>query len=273
MPLIEVKNVEYSYLDGTLALDDISLSIEKGEYVVIVGRNGSGKTTLVKHLNGLLKPTKGNVIIDGMDTKEHTIAEISRKASYLFQNPNHQIFSNTVYSEISFALKRNQVPENKIREKVDEVIDILGLGSIRNQHPMFINLAQKQLVAIASYLVLDPEVFILDEPTSSLDYNECKGINEITNLLSKKGHTMVVITHDMNFVVEHPERVIVMDDGKQIFDGESGELFCKNDILDRACLTPPQIKRMNSRLNGLNIPEDIFSVKSMADYILERVGR
>lgn len=268
MALIEVKDIQYSYLDGTQALNSVSLAIEAGELVTIVGQNGSGKTTLAKHLNGLLKPNTGEVVIAGNSTKEHSVAQMSQKVGYLFQNPNHQIFSNTVYTEIAFGLTRQGQDPELVQQKVEEVMGLLGIDYLRDKHPMFINLAEKQLVAIASYLTMDPSVFVMDEPTSSLDHHETEKIRDIIRILREKGHTIIVITHDMKFVADHPQRVVVMSQGQIIFDGPGSKLFCSPSILEQAHLAAPQIKQMN--LDFAQIPPDIFSVEEMVSYIMSR---
>ena len=265
--MIDIKNLTYTYANNTTALKDVSLTIHKGELITILGQNGSGKTTLVKHLNGLLKPTSGTVLIDGTDTAQTTIAKLSKKIAYVFQNPNHQIFSDTVFNEIAFTLKRRNIDSEIIDQKVNQVMVDLNITHIKDTHPMFINHAEKQMVAIASYLVVDPEVFIFDEPTSSLDYFDSELMSHLIDDLLNKGKTIIVISHDMNFAVKHPSRIIVMHESEMLFDGTARDLFNKEDVFIKTALEYPQIKALIKPFN--KIPKDIFTTKELVSFLLK----
>ncbi len=267
--MIEVNNLSFEYKKGDPVLEAVSLTIKRGEMVTIVGQNGSGKTSLVKHFNGLLKPTRGDVYIDGVNTKETTIARLAKKVAYVFQNPNHQIFSNTVYNEIAFTLKRQKVADDLIKEKVMSVVAMLGIEHILEVHPMFINHAEKQMVAVASYLVTEPDVFIFDEPTSALDAFDSVTMSKIFEGLLRQGKTVIVITHDMNFVVEYASRVVVMDRARVVFDGQAATLFAEEDLFHNTALEMPQIKRLAMRLS-MAIPDTVYDAKGLKDYFLEK---
>lgn len=267
--MIEVNDLWFEYKKNQPVLKNISLSIKKGEMVTIIGQNGSGKTSLVKHFNGLLKPTSGTVKIGGTDTKNTTIATLSKDVAYVFQNPNHQVFSSTVYDEIAFALKRAGEDEETIQSKVYPIAKDLGLTKFLNTHPMFINHAEKQMVAVASYLVSDPEIFIFDEPTSALDAFDSVTMNRVFKKLIERNKTVIVISHDMNFVVEYSKRVIVMDKAEILFDGEAKELFTKDNIFNTTSLELPQIKRLTNML-GKDIPKSIYTPEDLYEYLIER---
>ncbi len=269
--MIEINNLSYAYQKNQWVLETINLTIKKGSMITILGQNGSGKTTLVKHLNGLLKPVQGDVIIDGINTKETTIATMSKKGAYVFQNPNHQIFSNSVYNEIAFSLKKQKMPHLEIESKVHRVMEDLGISEIKDIHPMFINQAQKQMVAVASYLVMNPEIFIFDEPTSSLDAFDVATMNRVFDVLKEQGKTIIVITHDMNFVIHYPDRVIVMHKAKQIFDGHASKLFASPKIFIKTGLEVPQIKTLCHRLQPL-IPEDVYHLDQVLEILIQKGG-
>lgn len=267
--MISIQQVSFKYPSGKQALKNVNIEINTGEMITILGQNGSGKTTLVKHFNGLLKPTEGNVIIDGKNTKDETIASLSKKVAYVFQNPNHQIFSDTVFNEIAFSLRRRKLDEEVVLEKTNSIIKELGLEHIKDTHPMFINHAEKQIVAIASYLVLDMEIFIFDEPTSSLDYNDSRLISKIILKLKNEGKTIIVISHDMNFAVENPTRVLVMSRGELLFDGHSREMFNRDDVFYKTGLEYPQIKELCKKYEGI-IPDEIFQIDELKQFLIEK---
>lgn len=260
--MIEFKNVSYSYDTHHWVLDRVDLTIPSGTLVTILGQNGSGKTTLAKHLNGLLKPISGDVLIDGINTKQATVATLSKTVAYVFQNPNHQIFSSSVYQEIAFSLVQQGLPASEVESRVLSVMDELQLRPLKDIHPMFINQAQKQMVAVASYLVLNPEVFVFDEPTSSLDAFDRLTMYQVFDALLAKGKTVIVITHDMNFLMHYPERVIVMHESKPIFDGSANSLFDTPVIFQTTGLELPQLPALCQRLAPL-LPNDVWTMDQL----------
>jgi len=232
-------------------LNGISLDVKKGEFVSLVGQNGSGKTTLAKHFNGLLRPNKGKVIILGEDSKNFSIAELSRKVGHLFQNPENQIFEETVFSEVAFGPKNLGLSEVEIKERVDRVLKITRLSKYRDTHPLSLSGGEKQRLALASVSVMEPQILVLDEPTTGLDLLSIQGILDIVKELHNRNVTVFLITHDMGLVSELSERVVVMERGQIIGDGTPREIFANDELLTRASLEPPQIMKF-SKMLGLN---------------------
>lgn len=239
--LVRAEAVEFTYPDGTQALKGVSFSLHAGQLVAVTGPNGSGKSTLARLLNGLLRPSKGRVTVLGRDTRDGTAAEVARHVAYVFQNPNHQIFSMRVIDEVAAGPLRRGVPKDEAEERARAALDELGLSVLADEHPVFLRWAQRQLLAIAAYLTLSPEVFILDEPTRSLDARELAVLRAVLGKLKAQGRAVVVITHDMPFVADEADRVLTLHDGQLIFDGPPCELFYRDEVLQAAALTPPPV--------------------------------
>ncbi|HOI76354.1 MAG TPA: ATP-binding cassette domain-containing protein [Methanofastidiosum sp.] len=250
MNSIDVKNLHFTYPESKEIIKGVNLSVKKGEFISLVGQNGSGKTTLAKHFNGLLRPSKGKVFILGEDTKNSSIAELSRKVGHLFQNPENQIFEETVFAEIAFGPKNLNLPEGEIEARVDKVLKTTRLSKYRDTHPLSLSGGEKQRLALASVVVMEPQILVLDEPTTGLDLLSIMGILEIVKELHKKNVTVILITHDMGLVSELSERVVVMGNGQIIGDGTPKEIFADDDLLKRASLEPPQIMKF-SKILGL----------------------
>jgi len=251
-PLVVCEGVEHTFLDGTRALRGVDLRIWAGEFLAVLGPNGSGKTTLARHLNGLLRPTAGRVLVRGRDTREATTAELAATVGYLFQDPNHQLVSRTVREEIAVGPRARGLPEAEARARAEEVMERLGLASIAQEHPLHLTLADKQRVAIASVVALDPAALVLDEPTTALDARETEGLLALLRDLRSEGRTVVLITHDMELVVE-ADRCLVLAEGRVVFDGPPRALFADDGLLGRASLEPPQVARL-ARILGVEPP-------------------
>ncbi|KYC46742.1 MAG: Cobalamin import ATP-binding protein BtuD [Candidatus Methanofastidiosum methylothiophilum] len=251
MNAIEIFDLHFSYPECDEILKGVNLTVKKGQFLSLVGQNGSGKTTLAKHLNGLLRPTRGKVLILGEDTKKFSIAELSKKVGHLFQNPENQIFEETVFNEIAFGPRNLQLPEDEIVARVDKVLKTTRLSKYRDAHPLSLSGGEKQRLALASVVVMEPEILVLDEPTTGLDLLSIQGILEIVKELHKRNVTVLLITHDMELVSELSERVVVMGNGQIIGDGTPKEIFANDELLARASLEPPQIMKF-SKILGLN---------------------
>jgi len=268
MSLIEFKDLIYRYEDSTVnALDGVTFEIERGECVSILGENGSGKTTLIKHINGLLKPTKGSVRVDGKYTSDVTIANLAKKVGFVFQNPDHMIFADTVVEEISFGPKNFGIDKEEMERRVDEVLSFTRLDTYRESHPMALSGGEKQRLALASIIVSEPDILILDEPTTGLDY---KSVNSMINLIRElhdKGKTIILITHDMGLVSHVAERVLLMKEGKILKDGTLKDVFSDKKALDETFLDQPYALKLSLAWGmGINITpdqliEDILGVK------------
>jgi energy-coupling factor transport system ATP-binding protein len=265
--IIEVLGIHFIYPDGTYALKDIELTICQGEFVAIIGQNGSGKTTLAKHFNGLYKPTRGKVIVKGIDTRNSTVAELARYVGYVFQNPDHQIFSLSVFDEVSFGLRNLGLTEKEISIRVKDVLKQMRLSGKELDNPLLLSKGEKQRLAVASVLAMRPEVLILDEPTTGQDWkNICILMDLINELNQKFKMTIIVITHNMHVVTRWTRRTIVMADGRIISDAPTRETFAKSDVLKKASITPPQITRLAGEY-GLGY--DVFTVKEFIHRLFE----
>lgn len=265
MSFVEVKDVVFQYPDGTVAIDGINFSVEKGERVAIVGQNGAGKTTAVKLLNGLLKPTKGDVIIDSWNTKDYTTAKMSRKVGYVFQNPDDQIFHNSVEDEIFFGPKKIGYSSDETERLVNKAVELTELGAELKENPYNLPYSIRKFVTIAAVISMGTDVIILDEPTAGQDLKGMKILNNLIKKLNEEGKTIITITHDMEFVVNNFERIIVMAHRNIIDDGNKKEIFWKEDILKESKLKQPYISNLANRLNlgnkVLTIEEFIEAVK------------
>lgn len=244
MAYIELKDVRFAYPDGHLAVDGVTMSIEKGENVAIVGQNGAGKTTTVKLFNALHYPTGGDVIINGKSTKGQTTAQVSRTVGYVFQNPDDQIFHSTVLAEVEFGPRMMKLPEEKITELVNYALKITGMKKFREENPYNLPLSVRKFVTIAAIIAMDCDVMIFDEPTAGQDFDGNKRLSRILKELSEKGKTLITISHDMVFVADNFSRVIVMSNKKVIMDGTPKEVFWNLPVLEEAMLKQPYVSRI-----------------------------
>jgi energy-coupling factor transport system ATP-binding protein len=267
---IKVENLTYGYDREHPVLKNISLEILKGECVAVIGQNGAGKTTLAKHFNGLNKPTSGNVFVNGLDTVPLKVSALSRTVGYVFQNPDHQIFHDTVGKEVAFGLKNFGLPAAKIEERVAEALDAVGLSEHYLTYPFNLSKGQRQRVALASVLAMKPEVVVLDEPTTGQDYKESMQIMGMVRDLNRDGHTVIFITHDMSLVAGYAERAVVLCEGEIIADGPVRSVFARPEVLLKSYLNPPQITALAQSLCKHAIPPDVLSVTEMHDLLLKK---
>ena len=260
-PVIEIDKLWHAYPEGITALKNVNLRICEGEFVAVMGRNASGKTTLVKHINGLLKPTKGKVIVSGIDTRRATIAQLSRKVGFIFQNPNDHIFADTVEEEIAFILKNLGFDSGEIAARIDEMLEMFALKEFRKQYPRSLSGGERQRVAMASVLVARPRVLILDEPTRGMDYRLKSELMRFLNGYREKGNTVVLVTHDVETVAEHADRVVLLSEGGVVVDGN------KRDVLSRALFFSPQINRLVQAFEKYGVPNNILTVDEALDIL------
>ena len=268
--MIEVKNVYFTYPNGVEALRGVSLRIDRGEFVAIMGQNGAGKTTLVKHFNGLLKPTKGEVIVEGVNTKETSVATLARKVGYVFQNPDHQLFCETVEKEIAFALKNFGFDEELIKKRVDWALNLLGLTQYRESSPFMLSGGERKRLALASVLAWDPEVVILDEPTIGQDYAQKEKLRQFILQLRAQGKTVVIVTHDVEFVADCSPRVVLMANGRIVADGKAEEILTNPKLLAEASVVPPQVTQIFMELEHLGFPRKVVDLYEAREIIVER---
>ena len=228
---IKCTKAGHTYPNGVQAIRDVDVTIKQGEIVSVVGQNGSGKTTLVKHFNGLLKPTDGDIIVGDLNTREHPVGLLAESVGYVFQNPNHQIFAASVHEELSFGLKNIGLGESEIETKVKEIAEEFLLTEYLELNPYRLGFSLRKTVGMASIIAMEPDVVILDEPTTGQDYSGVKTIKDSILKLKSEGKSVVVVSHDMPLVAEETDRVLVMCNTELIFDGPPADLFINKAIL------------------------------------------
>ncbi|MEL0627393.1 energy-coupling factor transporter ATPase [Salinibacterium amurskyense] len=246
--VIEARNLSHTYEGGVAALTDVSVSIAAGEFVAVLGRNGAGKTTFARHLNGLLRPTGGELLVEGKQSHRAAVSDLARSVGYVFQNPDHQIFANSVRDEIAYGLKNLGWDEQRITERVDEVLHQVGMTALADRHPFNLGKGQRQRLAVASVLALSPQVLVIDEPTTGQDWLGAQSMMALVRELNEQGHTIVMITHDMALVAEYAARALVFAGGSLVADTSPQELFGNPDLLSRGTLIAPQISELAREL-------------------------
>ncbi len=275
--MIETKDLTFAYPSAegersTLALDGVSLSIEKGSFVVILGHNGSGKSTLAKMFNAVLLPSGGTVYVDGMDTgNEELLLEIRRRVGMVFQNPDNQIVANVVEEDVAFAPENLGVPSAEIRVRVDRALAAVGMEQFVQHAPHLLSGGQKQRIAIAGVLAMKPKCIVLDEATAMLDpIGRSEVLSTIERLHKQDGITVVLITHHMN-EAENADRVIVMNDGRLAMDGAPREVFSRKAELEKLGLTVPDTVLLldSLRQGGMDVPLDAVTVDECVDAIMK----
>jgi energy-coupling factor transport system ATP-binding protein len=240
-PAIDVTGARYVYPTGNVvALGGVDLKVDHGEILGIIGQNGSGKTTLTKLFNGLLKPTAGKVVINGVDTNGHTVQQMAAHVGYVFQNPNHQLFARTVQAELEFGPRNIGVPEDEIAERVAEAIEFFGLTGVIEEHPYRVSFPIRKLVGIASIVTMRPSILIFDEPSTGQDHQTTKVINDLMRRLRERGTTVVCVSHDMPLLADVVERVVVMKDTRIIADAAPRDVFADKELMARTNLQAPQ---------------------------------
>ena len=277
---IKVENLTYIYNPNTpfetKALDDINMEIETGEFIGLIGHTGSGKSTLVQHLNGLIKPTSGKIIIDGIDITEKTVklSDIRRRVGLVFQYPEHQLFEETVYKDIAFGPRNLGLSESEIDERIREAMELVKLpfDELKDRSPFELSGGQKRRVAIAGVFAMKPEILILDEPTSGLDpKTRDEVLEEIKTLHDRYKNTIILVSHSMEDVAKLVSRIIVMHGNKIILSGTPREVFREVEVLESIGLGVPQISYLVRALKekNINLKEDIFTVEEAKEEILK----
>lgn len=280
MAIIETKELEFDYVtrdeeakvtEVNRAIDGVSLQIEAGSFVAILGHNGSGKSTLAKTLNGILLPSGGTVLISGMNTADDAnLLNIRREVGMVFQNPDNQIIANLVEDDVGFGPENLGVPTEEIWQRVDAALKAVGMTAFRLKSPNHLSGGQKQRVAIAGVMAMHPKCIVLDEPTAMLDPNGRKEvIRTVTELNRSEGVTVVLITHYMEEVIG-ADRLVVMDDGKVIMDGTPREVFARVEELKRLRLDVPQATELAYELKqrGVSLPDSVLTMEELAEAIL-----
>ena len=266
-PVIEVKDLHHRYPNGFHALRGVSVTVEKGEFLAIVGQNGSGKTTFVKHLNSLLRATAGTVCIKGLDVSKRKVSEMAQTVGYCFQNPDHQIFCETVYKEVAFGPQNLHLGQTEVDQRVKEALDAVGLLHLKDSMSRDLSKGQRQRLAVAAVLSMRPEILIIDEPTTGQDYRDGIEMLNLVERLHQSGHTALIITHDMPLVARFAKRVLVFREGQILLDGKTREVFGQPALLQTTFLTPPPITLLAQALPEF-FPGTVLSVDEMVEETL-----
>ena len=265
-PIIRFENVHFTYpAEEQESLRGIDLSITEGSFVAVLGHNGSGKSTLAKHMNAILVPTEGRVLVRGMDSSdEEHLLDIRRTVGMVFQNPDNQIVANVVEDDVAFAPENLGIPSQQIRERVDAALRQVGMFELRMHAPHLLSGGQKQRVAIAGILAMEPKVLVLDEPTAMLDpHGREEVIQTVTRLCREKGMTVVLITHHMEECIG-ADRLIVMSNGSIVADGSPAQVFSQVELMEREGLDVPETTRV---LHELGLPTDVMDPETCAERI------
>ena len=268
-PVIQIKNISFSYPDAARpALSGVTLDILPGSFVAVLGSNGSGKSTLAKHLNAILLPSEGSVLVNGLDTKdEANLIPIRRRVGMVFQNPDNQIVANVVEDDVAFAPENLGVEPAEIRRRVDDALTAVGMYEFRMHAPHLLSGGQKQRVAIAGVLAMQPQVLVLDEPTAMLDpRGRREVIDTVETLRREKGITVILITHHMDEAAR-ADRIILMDKGRLAADGSPREIFPHTEALRALSLDVPDAAALVHELNaaGMALPEDLLTPEDLAE--------
>jgi len=249
-PVVEFRQVSHRYDTGQLALDSINLSIYPGEFVAIIGMNGAGKTTAALHVAGLLKPTSGKVLVEGVDTLDKTVAEMARTVGLIFQNPNDQLFKDSIIAEVAFGPRNLGWDEERTKAATAHALDLVGLEGLGDRDPDSLSIGERQRVAVASVLVMVPKVLLLDEPTTGQDQRTLEPFMRLVTELNHRGMTVLMITHDMEVAMKYGSRVVVMSGGHIVLDGPPREVFIREDTLAGANLRLPEILELAKQFTG-----------------------
>jgi energy-coupling factor transport system ATP-binding protein len=261
------ENVHYTYQSNVEALRGVNLVFERGEVVALMGENGSGKTTLLKHMNGLLKPTVGRVLVDGVETTSASIAELSQKVGLVFQNAEDMFFESTVYNEVAFALRNFGYDEEKVRKRVEWALKFFELEQYKDHSPFLLSGGEKKRLAMAIILAWSPSIICLDEPTIGQDSVQKEKMMHMIKMLNTQGRTVILASHDVEFIADLKPRVIVLSRGKVLADGKSQEILTDGELLKKASLIPPQVVSVLERLSDLGVQRKVLDVDVAAEIV------
>lgn len=273
--IIETKNLSFTYPDGPRALCDITLRIPRGDFLALLGQNGSGKTTLAKHFNGLLSPTEGEVIVDGEPAAGREVGELAQTVGYVFQNPDHQIFSATTREEIAFGPRNLGLDEPEVKRRTEQALAYFSLEQFAHQQPAMLSFGIRRKITIAAVYAMQPPVLILDEPTAGLDWRSVEELMQRVVDLHQRGRTILLITHDMNLVAQYAPRCLLLRAGEVLADAPTRELFGQADLLRKTDIQAPQITELGRQLEPYGVNGTVLTVKELcASYgeLLARAG-
>lgn len=266
--MLEARRVWFSYDQRRHVLRDISLEIREGTYVAIMGENGAGKSTLIKHFNGLLKPTRGEVYVDGLNVAETPTSNLSRRVALVFQNPESMFFSETVYKEAAFALKNLGFPEEVVERQVMKYLELFGLQNYIHRSPFTLSSGEQRRLAFSCILAWDPKYVVLDEPTAGQDRYQRELLKVMIKQMIDQGKTVIIVSHDVEFVAETMPKVFLMADGEILSCGGAKQILSDEATISRSGLIFPQITETLRGLDELNLPRNIISPEEAADRLV-----
>ena len=263
--MLEFKDVSFSY-DTTANVQNLNVKVEKGDFIAIIGSNGAGKSTFSKLCNGLLTPTTGDVFVLNKNTRREKVSSLAKHIGFLFQNPDRQICCNTVKEEIAFSLRNDGIPEDEIKRRVKATLEEFGFDG--KTEPFNLSRGQRQRLCLACLIALNPEILILDEPTTGLDYKECMMMMNRIKQLNENGTTVIMVCHDMEVVLDFAKTVVVMNRGQILEQGETRKILADTELLGKARLLQPQIAQVSTMLGNdftgiFTIDEMISKLKSL----------
>lgn len=268
--IVSVKGVQFTYPAGVKAINDVSFEIRKGERVALLGPNGSGKSTLILLISGLLSPQKGEIIILNEKTTSKTFQKLRQKIGIVFQDPDDQLFNQTVIEDVAYGPKNLGIPEEKVQKRCEHILEDIGISHLKNRPPHRLSFGEKKKVSLATALVLQPELLILDEPTANLDLLSRRALIDIMNELNAEGTTIIVSTHDVEALPELADRVIIISHGSLLGEGEIHNVLEDAKLLESAELEPPSIVKLFSSLKALKLVDKIPLTYKEAQDILAR---
>ncbi|MFW9936353.1 MAG: energy-coupling factor ABC transporter ATP-binding protein [Candidatus Thorarchaeota archaeon] len=247
----------------------MNLIVNKGDFIAIMGQNGAGKTTLIRTLNGLLRPIKGQIYVNGENTNNKTIANLSKYVGIVFQNPMHQLFSNTIEEEIKFSLKNLDLGKEEIQIKTQNILKQFNLEKYKERSPFNLSGGESKKLAVASIICRNPQILIFDEPTLGQDAKEIKFLIDLLQSEREAGKTIIIVTHNIEFSLEYVPRTILMSEGNIIADGPTREILANKNLISKASLVLPQIYQFKDALqeNGINVPKDIFKQEEVINFL------
>lgn len=269
-PVLECIDLSYVYpgFAPVEALKAVNLKIRRGEMVAIIGQNGSGKTTLVKQFLKLLKPTKGQVLFDGKDIQTLTTGQLATSIGLALQNPDEQLFTISCQKEVEFGLRNLKLPEDEVKTRVDEALGFVGLREEWDTFPFRLSFGDRRSLTVAAVIAMRPDVIVMDEPTTAQDYLGRHRIARLGKKLNENGHTIIMITHDMNLVTQYADRTVVMANGEILLDGPTGKVFSEQETLRKAFIKPPPIAVLDKELEPDGVPQGILTVDAMVQALM-----
>jgi energy-coupling factor transport system ATP-binding protein len=266
-PAVVVDNLTYRYPNGHLALKGVSLEITQGRTTAVIGKNGTGKTTLAKHLNSLLKPTSGSVTVMGIDASKRTTSEMAGSVGYVFQNPEDQLFEASVFEEVAFGPRNLGMTKAQIKQSVNEALSLVDLLPHVSTHPYNLTYGQRKMLCIASVLAMEPQIVVLDEPNAGQDFSGLNRLGKILEELNRKNKTVIIISHDIEFVASHTNEAIVMHDGRVTANDATRVVLSNSSVLATSALRPPQVTRLAIRLSKHGIKNDAMTPEELVEDI------